>query len=79
LYLFSLAILVWALCAYTAWHYGAGGRAVKVFETVIKWLSGMIIIAFAWVVLSATANGQVDWWAVMAGYIPGRLPTDAAR
>lgn len=78
LYLFLLAVLVWALCAYTAWHYGAGGRAVKVFETVIKWLSGMIIIAFAWVVISATANGKVDWAAVMAGYVPGNLPTDAA-
>lgn len=78
LYLFVLAIFVWALCAYTAWHYGAGGRAVKVFETVIKWLSGMIILAFAWVVLSATANGQIDWSAVVAGYIPGSLPADAA-
>jgi hypothetical protein len=29
LYLFVLAVLVWMLCAYTAWHYGAGGRAVK--------------------------------------------------
>jgi manganese transport protein len=78
LYLFALAILVWCVCAYTAWHYGAGGRSVQLFETAIKLLSGMIIIAFAWVVASATANGQVDWSAVVAGYIPSSLPTDAA-
>ena len=78
LYLFALAILVWMVCAYTAWHYGAGGRAVQVFETAIKVLSGMIILAFLWVVLAATANGQVDWGAVLAGYIPGSLPSDAA-
>lgn len=78
IYLFVLAILIWMLCAYTAWHYGAGGRAVKVFETAIKYLSGMIVLAFLWVVISATAAGQVDWGAVLAGYIPGRLPTDAA-
>lgn len=77
-YLFVLAIAVWMLCAYTAWHYGAGGRAVTLFETAIKCLSGMIILAFLWVVISATAGGQIDWSAVLAGYIPGRLPGDAA-
>jgi Mn2+/Fe2+ NRAMP family transporter len=78
LYLFVLAVLVWMLCAYTAWHYGAGGRAVKVFETAIKLLSTMIILAFAWVVINASLNGQVNWGAVLAGYLPGRLPEDAA-
>lgn len=78
LYLFGLALVVWGICAYTAWHYGAGGRAVTLFETAIKCLSGLIIVAFAWVVITATANGQVDWGAVLAGYVPGRLPQDAA-
>ena len=78
LYLFALALLVWCLCAFTAWNYGAGGRPVKLFETSIKYLSGMIIIAFAWVVVSASANGQVEWGAVLAGYIPRSLPGDSA-
>ena len=78
LFLFALAIAVWMLCAYTAWHYGAGGRAVTLFETAIKCLSTMIVIAFLWVVIRASASGQVDWAAVLAGYVPGRLPDDAA-
>ena len=45
-WLFALAVLVWVVCAYTAWHYGAGGRAVQVFETAIKLLTGMIVLAF---------------------------------
>ncbi|MCX2982063.1 hypothetical protein EYC98_14475 [Halieaceae bacterium IMCC14734] len=77
-YLLGLAVAVWCVCAYTAWHYGAGGRAVALFENGVKLLSGMIIISFAWVVLSASAQGQVDWGAVAAGYIPSSLPTDAA-
>ncbi|MFT4518894.1 MAG: manganese transport protein [Halioglobus sp.] len=77
LYLFALAIAVWMLCAYTAWNYGAGGRAVRIFETAIKLLCGMIILAFAWVVIKASAAGQVDWSAVLAGYIPSNLPDDA--
>ncbi len=78
LYLFGLAVLVWMLCAYTAWNYGAGGRAVKWFENSIKLLSGMIILSFAWVVLSESLLGRIDWAAVMAGYIPRSLPTDDA-
>lgn len=77
MFLFALALLVWGLCAYTAWNYGAGGRAVKLFETAIKLLSSMIILAFLWVVIVASSNGQIDWGAVMAGYIPSALPSDA--
>jgi manganese transport protein len=78
MYLFGLAVLVWMVCAYTAWNYGAGGRAVKVFETSIKVLSSMIILAFLWVVIKATGNGQVDWSAALAGYVPRSLPGDSA-
>ena len=78
LYLFALAVLVWALCAYTAWNYGKGGSAVALFENGIKLLSGTIILAFAWVVLRTSLNGQVDWSAVLAGYIPRSLPDDDA-
>ena len=78
MYLLGLAVLVWMLCAYTAWNYGGGGRAVRWFENAIKLLSGMIIISFASVVVTASLQGQVDWGAVMAGYIPKALPTDAA-
>lgn len=78
LYLFGLAILVWSLCAFTAWNYGAGGRPVKLFETAIKFLSAMIILAFLWVVVEASAAGQIDWGKVIAGYIPHSLPSDDA-
>ncbi|WP_016956627.1 divalent metal cation transporter [Catenovulum agarivorans] len=78
IYLLILATLVWAGCAYTAWSYGSHGRAVKVFETGIKLLSGMIIIAFAWVVMSAALNGKINWGAVLSGFVPRSLPTDSA-
>ena len=51
---------------------------MTLFETAIKCLSTMIVIAFLWVVIRASASGQVDWAAVLAGYVPGRLPDDAA-
>jgi Mn2+/Fe2+ NRAMP family transporter len=78
IYLFTLALLVWALCAYTAWNYGGGGRAVWLFTTAIKLLSGMIILAFFWLVIKESTAGQIDWRAVLAGYVPRSLPSDAA-
>jgi Mn2+/Fe2+ NRAMP family transporter len=77
-FLFALALVVWGLCAYTAWNYGGGGRAVRLFTTAIKFLSGMIILAFLWLVIKASAAGQIDWGAAMAGYVPRSLPSDAA-
>ena len=75
IYLLALAIGVWCVCAYTGWHYGAGGRAVKLFENAIKILSGTIILSFIWVVASAHMTGNVAWGAVMAGFIPSSFPT----
>ena len=76
LYLFALAVVVWAFCAYTAWNYGKGGGMVRVFENGIKWLSVFTVLAFASVVVTASWNGQVDWLRVLRGYVPGNLPTD---
>lgn len=83
MYLLVLAIIIWMGVAFTAWKYGDhdadGGKnnAVVYFENGIKILSALIIVAFAWVVISASLNGKVDWAAVAAGYIPTSLPTDS--
>ena len=77
IYLFVLALLVWAVCATTAWHYGKGLRAVRLFENGIKILSAMIILSFGWVVVSAALNNGVDWSMVIWGFVPHSLPDDA--
>ena len=76
-YLFVLAVLVWAACARTVWHYGSGRRAVRLFETGIKVLSAVVILSFGWVVLQASRAGNVDWDAVLWGFVPHSLPADA--
>ena len=76
-YLFFLAILVWSACAYTVWHYSGGGRAVRTFENGIKILSAVVVLSFAWVVFSATLDGQIDWAQAAWGLVPHSLPTDA--
>lgn len=78
LYLFGLALIVWAVCATTAWHYGKGGRTVSIFENAVKILSTLIVICFAWLVMESSLRGEVDWGAVLRGYIPSSLPSDSA-
>lgn len=77
MYLFCLALLVWAGCAYTAWNYGKGQSAVRLFENGIKILSAVVILSFAWVVLRAGMAGQIDWAMAVWGLVPHSLPTDA--
>jgi len=76
-YLFALALLVWAACAYTVWHYSRGGAAVRIFENGVKWLSALVIVAFGWVVLQSALRGHIDWAAAWWGLVPHSLPRDA--
>ena len=77
LYLFTLAVLVWAGCAYTVWNYDKGQRAVRLFENGIKVLSALVVLSFAWVVVMASLQGDVNWAAVLKGFVPHSLPGDA--
>ncbi len=87
IYLLVLAILVWALCAFTAWNYGkktsdqseaqkSSANTIYIFETGIKILTALVIVAFLWMVISASLQGQINWGDVLAGYVPTSLPTD---
>ncbi len=76
LYLFVLAVLIWAGCACTAWNYDKGRRPVRLFEHGVKMLSGLIILSFAWVVVVAAARSDLDWARVLWGFVPHSLPRD---
>ena len=76
-YLFALALLVCAACAATVWQYGKAGGAVRLFENGIKLLSLMVVLSFAWVVLSAGMSAGIDWGRVLWGFVPHSLPDDA--
>jgi len=77
LYLFALAVLVWTGCAVTVWNYGKGGRAVRLFEHGIKLLTVLIIVSFAWLVIRAGSNGEINFSAVIQGFVPHSLPDNA--
>jgi len=74
LYLFGLALLVWIGCAATVWNYGKGNHGVRLFENGVKILSVLIVASFAWVVISASLNGAINWPIVLWGFVPHSLP-----
>lgn len=76
-FLFLLALLVWCGCAMTVWNYSHGQRAVRIFENSIKILSGVVVLSFAWVVTSASLNGDIQWSRVLWGFVPHSLPDTA--
>lgn len=78
IYLLLLAIIVWAACANTVWHYSKGRAAVQLFEHGIKVLSGLVIVSFIWVVVQTSLAGNVAWSQVVWGFVPHSLPSDAA-
>jgi manganese transport protein len=73
-YLFGLALLVWCGCAATVWNYNQDQRAVRLFENGIKILSVVVVLSFAWVVISASFNGGIGWGEVLWGFVPHSLP-----
>mgnify|MGYP006207400931 FL=1 len=46
------------------------GVAAKIFDWVLKGLVGMVVICFFLVVAVLTYRGELDWGAILAGFIP---------
>ncbi len=62
---------IFLMCALMAtMTYSAGGKGVKVFETVIRTIVSLIVLCFIGVVVKLSANGQIDWGRIGNGLIP---------
>jgi len=75
------AIIILAIALCNVMLYNKGGKAAKVFETIIKVIIGIIVICFFGVIvkLSLVKGSNLDWGKVFAGFIPNfRLFTQPA-
>lgn len=59
----SMAILV-------TWNYGSGTRGIKLYESFLRWVIRLIILAFLFVVLRTGVN----WGELARGFFGFRLP-----
>ena len=48
----------------------AGGRAVRIFDFLLKVLIGLVVVCFVAVVVRLTQSNELDWNAILQGLIP---------
>ena len=75
-FLLVLAVLIWTLCAFVVWQRDKGDKVVRLFENLVKSVTLLVVISFAWVVIRSAGSSQIEWGAVLLGFIPTSLPTD---
>lgn len=64
-------LLILAVSTVITWNYGKGGRGVKLYETTLKVMVGVIVLCFTGVVVSLSLSpAGLDWSGVAAGFIP---------
>lgn len=64
----SLAILV--ITVSITWSYGSGHWGIKLYEIVLKLMVASIVLCFIAVVVAMSRAGEMDWRAILAGFIP---------
>ncbi len=65
---FGLAIVLLVVASVVIWFYDSGGKGVKIFETILKIMVGIVVLSFFGVVLSMA--GDLPWGEIFAGLIP---------
>lgn len=68
----AAAVIVLGIALFNVMLYNRGGRGAKIFETIIKFLIGGIVICFFGVIvkLSFAPDSGLNWGAVFSGLIP---------
>jgi Mn2+/Fe2+ NRAMP family transporter len=67
---FIPAAIILGICVVVIWFYDKGARGIRVFETFLKVLVGIVILCFFGVVIKMTAAGVLDWNGIFSGFVP---------
>jgi len=77
-FLMGLGILFLAISTAVTWSYGRSIRGIRLYESTLKVLVGIILLAFLAVVVRSAMAGRLDWGALVTGFLPLSLPSDPA-
>ncbi len=66
----TVSLIILAIVSFVVFLNARRGAAAKVFDLLLKGLVGMIVLCFFGVVVVLTLQGQLDWGAIFAGFIP---------
>ncbi|QDT26866.1 divalent metal cation transporter [Gimesia panareensis] len=63
--------MLFVLSGIVIWFYDSGGWGIKLFEAILKFLVGIVVICFFGVVIKmSVSTNDLDWGKILAGYIP---------
>jgi len=74
--LLGIGLVIMAVSILITWNYERGLRWVRLYERTLKVLVGMIILAFATVVVRSAMAGRIEWAKLFRGFLPLYIPTD---
>ena len=76
LVLFFLGLIFMMIAIGVVWNYNKGGKGIKRFELVLKSMVWFIIFCFLFIVIERSLAKDIQWGAVLKGFIPNYLPLD---
>ncbi|MFH5805775.1 divalent metal cation transporter [Alienimonas sp. DA493] len=65
-----IAGVILVISVAVTWSYGSGHWGVRVYEVMLKVVVGLIVACFIGVVARLAWEGELDWGAVFAGFVP---------
>lgn len=68
---FAGGAAILAMSIVVTWNYGAGTRGIRIYETFLRWVIRLIILAFLFVVIKT----GVDWGALWRGFFGFTIPS----
>lgn len=68
----GLAIL--AINIALTWNYGAKPAGIRLYETALRWMIRLTMLAFLVVVITQLARGRLDLVALVKGFLSFRIP-----
>ncbi|MGJ8696467.1 MAG: divalent metal cation transporter [Verrucomicrobiaceae bacterium] len=66
----GIIAVLFAIGLYVNYLYEAGGGGAKLFDRIIKVMVGIIVLSFIAVVVTLLKAGDIDFGAILAGFIP---------
>ncbi len=66
----AIGAVILVLAAIVVRAYDSNNKGIKIFETILKILVGIVVVSFFIVVFKLTTSGTLDWAAIFKGFIP---------
>ncbi len=67
---YLIGAVIFIVCAVIVGSYNRGGMGVKLFETILKVMVGLILISFLGVAALVLSQGVFDFSSILRGHIP---------